>query len=133
MAIRTNAEDVKAILPDGVATALTDSQALVFITSANVVVTDNCTGQGLSDALLEEIEKYAAAHFIMMTKFRQAESKKIGQASEKYGTLGADWMATTYGQLATSLDSSGMLKKSGLKKVRFEVVPSFDDSLVLDL
>lgn len=127
---RTTAADVKAII--NVGSILDDAGVTVFITTANLMVTANLTGKGLSDVVLTEIEKWLSAHLISITKVRQAESKKVGDAADKYGRLGFDLSATTYGQTVKILDTSGTLAELGLKAVSIEAVPSFDDSPLYD-
>ena len=127
---RTNATKVKAIMP---LTGLTDEEIEIFINTANLMVTENCTGTGQSDDLLIEVETYLSAHLIHMTKVRQAEKVKIGKAEDKYANLGVNLEATTFGQVAAMLDKTGGLAALGKKRARFEVATSFDDSPVHDL
>jgi uncharacterized protein (DUF1697 family) len=127
MAVRTNATDVKAII----ATSLTESEVDTYITDANLMVTSILGNEGLSDSLMETIEKWVAAHFIAMTKSRQPQYKKIGDGAESYPELGMNMQTTTYGQTALAFDTSGKLANVGKKRIKIEAVPSFDDSPIL--
>jgi hypothetical protein len=127
MTVRVKAEEVKEIMN----TNLSDPKISSFIVTANTLLNSAVTGLGAD--LLKEIERWLAAHLIVSTVERQAEMKKIGDATEKYASLGLNLQSTTYGQTAAILDTSGKLSDMGKKKVRFEVATSFDDSPVHDL
>ncbi len=128
MANRTTAADVKAIID----TQLDTTGVEVFIGSANLIVDTALGSTDLSADLLTEVEKWLSAHLIAITKTRQAESKKVGEATDKYGRLGMNLNSTTYGQTAQVLDISGSLAKMGLKATSIEAIPSFDDSPLYD-
>lgn len=89
-------------------TTLTDIDT--FITTANLFVTNVLGDAGLSDALLEEIERYLTAHFLSV-KDQRVKSEKIDVLSFTYqGDTGMGLKATHYGQTAILLDSSGTLE-----------------------
>ncbi len=120
---RTDAEKVKGILK----TSLSDEEINPYIDTANVIVTQVLSGADLGADLLAEIEKWFTAHLIALTRQRQAQSVKIGDASETYAKLGVRLNATTYGQTVAMLDTSGLLGKQGMKKVMFEAISSFTE------
>jgi hypothetical protein len=127
MAVRTNAADVKAIM----ATSLSEAQITSYITDANALVNAILGEEELSDALMETIEKWVAAHLIAMTKSRQPQYKKIGDGAESYPKLGMNMQTTTYGQTALAFDTSGKLANTGKKRATIVAIPSFDDSPIL--
>lgn len=91
-------------------TTLTETQLTPYVISANVFVTETLSGTSLSDDMLKEIERWLAAHFAAMTKERQSKKEEAGGASIEWGVkFGSELEATTYGQIALSLDSSKTL------------------------
>lgn len=128
MAVRTTEEEVKKIIETNLSTVTIES----YITTANVLVNNSLSGQGLSETLLTEIEKYITAHLIAFNSERQAYKKSINETSETYGVLGKMLEGTTYGQTALMLDASGLLSTSSKTKVVIQAVPQFDDSELLD-
>ena len=133
MANRVIAEDVIKILD----TNLADTNVENYITVANLMVDPNLIGKGLSDVVLTEIEKWVSAHLIKSTKERQPQEIEIGDAREKYGSFGkygsiGEGLATTsYGQIATLLDTSGTLENMSKEKASMSCIPEFDDSELL--
>lgn len=103
---RTNVADVKNIIE----TALTDPIIEAYVNSANVFVTGTLDGKGLSDAVMEEIEKWIAAHMIASTRERMGKEEEAGGARIEYlGKYGEGLSSTPYGQMAIQLDTSGTL------------------------
>jgi len=86
-----------------------------FITTANLLVTQHLGSSGLSTDLLEEIEKYLAAHLVALhPDERQLSEQKIGESSEKYvGQFGMGLDSTNFGQNVKVLDSTGYLASLG--------------------
>lgn len=100
--------DVVAILDD---TTLGDPIIETFIGSANVFVTEQLTGKGLSDDTLKEIERWIAAHMIAYTRERQIKKAGAGGAEVEYtGNWGLGLLGTSYGQMAVMLDTSKTLE-----------------------
>ena len=88
-------------------TTLTDIDT--FITTANIFVTAYLGDAGLSDTLLEEIERYITAHFLSV-KDQRVQAEKIDVLSFTYqGKTGMGLDSTFYGQTAQMLDTSGTL------------------------
>lgn len=109
MANRVTEAEVLEILPAG--TSLVEATVLPFATSANTFVTANLGDKSLSDDLLKEIERWIAAHMIAMSKEQQIKEAGAGGAVVKYtGYWSYKLLATNYGQVAVSLDTSKTLE-----------------------
>lgn len=106
---RTNAAAVCNVID----TSLTDTQVNAFISTANVMVTEYLSGGDLSAALLTEIETYLAAHFITLRDRRVKNESADGVSFTYEGDIGQGLDASTYGQMAQSLDSTGALAALG--------------------
>lgn len=124
---RTTIAEVQAVMPETV----TDTVIETFIEIATEMVTNNLGEQDLTVLTLKNIETFLTAHLIHITLHRQAESKKVGDASEKYASLGKGLDMTTYGSMVKMLDTSGIMANLGKEKMIIEAIASFDDSLVL--
>jgi len=124
MAVRTSLADVQKIVPDTLDATITAA----LIVTANQIINDNLLNENLSAALLLQIETFLTAHLLYSTVFRQTESKKVGDAADKYATLGKGLESTTYGSIVKQLDTSGILGNIGKSKMVIEAIPSFDDS-----
>jgi hypothetical protein len=82
--------------------------------------------QSLGDDLLASIEKWVAAHMVSVGLDRQLQRGKGGPAEATYaGNYGMNLQMTSYGQMACSLDSTGILAGAGGKAVYIGAVPSF--------
>jgi hypothetical protein len=104
--MRTTEAAVKEIM----ATALTETEILPFLTTANALVTAHLGSSGLSDTLLAEIEKYLAAHFASI-KSKYGIRTKIGEADTWTGYKGGAGLdATPYGETAKMLDTTSTLE-----------------------
>ena len=123
---RTTIDLLKDILDD---TELSDPILTSYITGANTFVTGVLSGEGLSTALLAEIERWIAAHMIASTRERMAEKEGAGGAEIKYtGKWGKGLRSTSYGQMAIGLDTSGTLEamSDGKLPARMVAITSFD-------
>lgn len=106
--MRTTAIEVKEIMDD---TALTDAIVNAYIKSANLFVTNHLGASTLDTDTLADIERWVAAHAIAMTRERQAKKEEAGSAKVEYGIVfGVGLLATSYGQMAIALDSTGTLQ-----------------------
>jgi len=108
---RTTLEQVKAIVE--VPTNLLDSTITAFIADANLLVTEELAGSGMTDARLELIERYLTAHFVVvLTERGGLTSQEVDEAKDTYGGpgKGTAFNMTRYGQQAIAFDSSGKLK-----------------------
>lgn len=98
-----------------------------FIDTANLVVSEQLTGKGLSDQRLHQITLYLSAHYAAVTDEKgQLKSEKMGDATDTYETTanGSGLASTRYGREAMNLDTSGTLRTMGLSslKAQFRVV-----------
>lgn len=118
MANRVVGQEVKDIID----TEKTSSQVDPYITSAHLVVDQHLLGQGLSEALLTEIERWLSAHFVAVDD-KQEDFVWIGDSRARFGGkfgLGLDF--TAYGQQVKLLDPTGALAALGKPKASFTVV-----------
>ena len=107
-------------------TSLQDAEIQEYVDSADVFLPAVFASVELSTAVQLEMSKWCSAHFIAMTKDRQAESEKSGSASIKYtGKTDMGFEATTYGQMLLRLDQTGLLQKAQRKQASINVVTSF--------
>jgi hypothetical protein len=101
--------DVKALID-------TKRDCTPFINAANVVVSEVLTGAGLSNARLDLITSYLAAHFCSITEESGGlVSVAIDGVKEQYTPIASyrdalkGFQITRYGQQALTLDTSGKL------------------------
>ncbi len=103
---RTTAAEVKEIMD----TDLSEAQIDPYVDSAHVFVEAALSGKNLSEFTLKEIERWMTAHMIALTRERTAQSEEAGGAKIVYaGEWGKDLDATSYGQMAKMLDTTGTL------------------------
>lgn len=105
---RVTAETVKEII----STQLTDEVVNTnHIDTANIFVTEHLGTSGLSDAMLEKIELYLAAHYVALTEEGGALTRdKLGDADTSYANIYDQGLKSTrFGQAALALDSTGIL------------------------
>ena len=122
MATRTTPTEVKEIYP----TDMLDAAVQIYINVANTIVTANVTC-GLTDAVLEEIERWITAHLIASTQERQTKSERLAEAEVVFtGEYGPGLQATTYGQTAMMLDTCGGLASMGKKAIKMTAITSFE-------
>lgn len=122
----TEPSDIKEIIDTDL-----DGDALnPFINAAVALMQDrDLAGQGMGTALLTEIEKWLAAHFVAIFDPR-VKSESVGgewQASYQIGKEGAGLKATVYGQQAIMLDTSGTLASVGQERAYLEVWSVYDN------
>jgi len=132
--MRTSVLAVKQILDN---TTLSNIIIEAYINSANVMVTEVLGGTDLSDDTLTEIERWVAAHMVASTRERQAIKEAAGTASITYtGAYGVGLKSTSYGQMALTLDTSGLLAiasggaklaSGGAKFAFIKAITSFDE------
>ena len=120
MANRVTTAELKEIVD----TSETDLD--IFITAANVIVTDYLTSESLSSDLMKQIEKYLAAHIFASTN-KGREAKKIKFADnfeEEYELPKAvgGLKSTSYGQIVLLLDTSGELSNIGMKSAEITAI-----------
>lgn len=118
---RTNVDDIKAIVD----TTLADPRINAAITMASQVMAQLIGDQSknLLDDTLKEIERYLAAHFITVGPERQVQSRSVlGDSVTFTGRTGMALDATTYGQQAQILDTTGSLAKGRLRGAYIEAM-----------
>ena len=107
MAVRTTDDEVKEIID----TSLDDLTPFILVASQQV---DRISGLGT--AVLKEIERWLAAHFVAIRDKRTSKDS-VGDSSHTYeGRTGMALDFTRYGQQAKLLDTTGTLRKVGMKK-----------------
>lgn len=116
---RITAADVQEIFD----TAAEAGVINAFINTAHTFIEANMSGSNLGDAILTEIEKYLAAHFLALRDPRLKSESIAGEYSATYqtGKPGDGLLSTDYGQTAVALDTSGTLDRLNLKKATFKV------------
>lgn len=105
--MRTTAAAVKGIIT----TSADDTRIENFIEAATAVVDQHLTDDDLTDAQLELIERWLAAHFLAVDDAR-ISSQSAGGVSLGFKHMGqtkTGILSTTYGQQAVVLDPTGKL------------------------
>lgn len=103
---RTSEVAVRAIIE--VDETITDLSP--FIEAANQLVTDCCGDAGYTDAKLELVERWLAAHFYAVRDPRRAgENVGAGVGEDFQYKVDLNLSVTTYGQQAMLLDTAGGL------------------------
>lgn len=128
MANYNSADQLRSYANLPASSVVSDDVLDVYLTQANLVVTEDLAGSGFSNERLTAIELNLAAHFYTVIYDKGGiTQKRIGQSEERYRLLSdkATGLSTTsYGQIALSLDTSGTL--AGLynakMKASFEVI-----------
>lgn len=123
MSARVSGGQVK----DVIETSLEEAVILgSMINTANLYVDTHLLTVGHTDAVLERIELYLAAHIVALTEERGSlKGGKFGDSSEFLADVFDDgFRATRYGQMAITLDTSGTLASLGRAnmKAQFTVV-----------
>lgn len=115
MAVRTTRANIAAIIELDDSVIPNDAAMLPFITIANELVTERCTGTtygpatAYSEDRLELIERWLAAHFYTNRDPRSSDEKagSVGASYQSKVDLGFD--TSHYGQTAMRLDTNGGL------------------------
>lgn len=124
MSSRTTAAAVKAIMDTDVTEAQITASGI--LDDAYNFVTANLGAAGLGADLLSSIEKWVAAHMVSIGLDRQLQRGKGGSAEGTYtGNYDKGLQMTSYGQMAISLDTTGILAATGGKGVVVRAVTSF--------
>lgn len=81
----------------------------------------------LSDAEIDGVIKWYAAHMVSSGPCRQAKREKLGEAEVEYDSQsGVDLTSTSYGRMALLLDRCGKLKVAGKQAIVIKAVTSFE-------
>ena len=114
MALVTDAE-VKTIIDTTIDTS-------AFITTADIIVSENLASAGYTDARLKQIELWLTAHFVCQWD-KRVSSEKIGDASNTYeGKTGMGLDSSSYGQQVKLLDTQGILANMDKPKATIETI-----------
>lgn len=118
---RTTSSDVEAIID-------TDVDVSPFITTANLLVTEKLSNSALSTGMLEQIEKYLAAHFVAIRDPRLTDTtmENASATFEGRNQNGQGLKSTQYGQTVIDLDTTGTFAKLGKKSPSFAVLSESD-------
>ncbi len=105
---RVTAETVKEIISTTLSDDVVNQNHII---TANIYVTEHLATSGLSDAILERIELYLAAHYVALTEEGGGLTRdKLGDADTSYANIYASGLnSTRFGQAALALDSTGIL------------------------
>lgn len=107
MAVRVTDDEVKEIID----TSLSDLTVFILVASQQV---DRISGLGT--AVLKEIERWLAAHFVAIRDKRTSKDNVLDSSHTYEGKTGMGLEFTRYGQQAKLLDTTGTLAKLGLRK-----------------
>jgi len=113
---RTTKADVEGIIELDASVVPDDAALLPFITVANELVTEACTGDNGPDTAysaerLELIERWLTAHFYT-NRDPRAVTEKAGSVSAAYQSrVDLGFNTSHYGQTAMRLDTNGGLAK----------------------
>jgi hypothetical protein len=106
MALRCSPTEVKELLD----TTLTETQVLPFLLAASLLLDTHLINAGLSVALMRELERWLAAHFVCIRDplFMQASTDGQSMTFQR-GPAKDGLKATSYGQQVLLLDPTGIL------------------------
>jgi hypothetical protein len=128
MAFRVTPDEVRIIMREVNETDFPDATVNAYITGANATINENLVGQGLSTALLKEIERWLSAHLMAISQVRTTTKEKAGTAELHYiDNYGTGLGLSEYGQTVKGLDSTGILSSLGGKAVSVFAITEFDD------
>lgn len=102
--------DVKAILDTTINTQ-------PFIVLAVLLIDQHLSNQGLSTALMRELQRWLAAHFACMRdpRFTQVKTENDSFTYE-HGPMGQGLRSTKYGQQVLAMDPTGILAEVTAQK-----------------
>lgn len=88
-----------------------DTELQAFLDTAQTFTDDRLAGKGLTDAVLKQVQRYLAAHFLFVTDAGVHAALRVGDVNERFtshdknpGLFDSRW-----GCMAVVLDSSGTL------------------------
>jgi len=109
---RATLASIRALLT-GQSITIDDVDLNSALVTANGFVTEQLANAGLSDAILIEIEKYLAAHFVVLRDLPGGiDEQTIDRDQEKFSQA-EGLQKTQFGQIAVTLDVSGTLTNAG--------------------
>lgn len=93
-----------------------------FISTADLIVSEQLEGKGLTEDRLKLIELYLAAHYLTLRE-KQTRYEQYGAAANAYqGKTGMFLLSSFYGQTAVELDTTGTLREFGSQTVEMELL-----------
>ena len=105
-----------------------DATVTAYITGANATINENLTGQGLSDTILKEIERWLSAHLMAISRVRTTKKEEAGTAKLEYiDQYGTGLELSEYGQTVKALDSTGILASLGGQAATVFAIPEFEE------
>lgn len=113
---RTTKAQIEAIIEVDATVVPDDAAMEPFILVANELVTERCTGAAgpstpYTDARLEMIERWLAAHFYTNRDPRVTDERAGGVSATYQSSVGLGFDTSHYGQMAMRLDTNGGLAK----------------------
>lgn len=128
MANRVEPDEVRIIMRDVTEADFPDATVNAYITGANATINENLSGEGLSDTILKEIERWLSAHYMAISQVRTSKKEKAGTAEIGYiDHYGSGLNLSDYGQTVKALDSTGILSSLGGAAASVFAIPNFDD------
>lgn len=121
------AQNVKDLIID---CTVADTIVTSIITDASAYVTAalaDCTI--MTDAEIEAVTKWVAAHMVASGPFSQVKREKLGEAEVEYESKTGKvegLESTSYGRMALTLDRCGLLGVTGKKPIKIHAVTSFE-------
>lgn len=113
MAVLATYSDVQTLMQDTSIDSAYITSVLITVDAVLTKIYENSTCT-VSDTILEELQKYYAAHIIASTTARMASKEKLGEAQVDYlGTFGTGLDSTPYGQMLKLIDPCGVIAKTG--------------------
>lgn len=127
MAFRVTPAEVRIIMRDVTEADYPDATVEAYITGANATINENLSGEGLSDTILKEIERWLSAHLMAISRVRTTKKEKAGTAEIGYiDQYGTGLELSEYGQTVKGLDSTGILASLGGHAASVFAIPEFD-------
>ncbi len=125
MAVRTTADKVNEVIQ----TALTDTQIEALIAHANRIVTTRLGGEGLTTAVLTDIETWLTAHLIATGKERAPVGEKIDDVWLTYLQYSTKefLLSTSYGHTVLLLDTSGKMQQAQKQQASITAIKQIND------
>ena len=128
MATRNDASDLAQVvfIPD-------DVDPEVFLSMADLLVTEQLSNAGMSEARLKLVELWLAAHFLTVVAEKGGLTRsRMGQSEDWFSDIYSTGLGSTrFGQTAILYDTSGRLAKAGSAKGKAEF--GFVGSRIADL
>ncbi len=94
-----------------------EAETTDFISSAHSIVCNFIDGYSIPASIVKKIEQYLSAHFATLT-YSAVQREGMGPMATSYALkVDMGFSATRYGQMAISLDPTGMLENTKKRRV----------------